>query len=526
MEKLSLKTLVAYIKNNFGLVLRYAVSGFSGVVANLIVFTLLVEWLAVWYISAALIGFVAAYLVTFSLHKWWTFDATTPDRTAFQSVLYLASALGTLVINTALLYVFVELFAITPVVAQFISLGISAVLSFVFTSQVTFHADEQRWQKIVRVCTDRYVSKQWFVPVVLLVVLVLFAGVRLSIVPLTFSSDAVGFVKTAQYIVGDEGGSFEGSRFLKPAAPAVVASISSVAHISYPTALLTQAFLGFIALGLAAYWFGVVFWGDRRAGFVYAIIIVTAYPIVKYGLDNYIETGAWALYFVALAAMLRWYKSPETTWLWLTAGALLLGLLWKEYAALAGLVFGLVILFQPRLSVSAKVWSVLQGFSLTLLPWGIWQAYVYNAYNYTYLDWLAMGTAEEFYQATYTLLAVTKSLAGLLLLVWVFVLVGLLQFRKLSKTQKQFVWFLLVPSFGFLLWGWVSTRLFFSLVPLAAIFATVGLRRLVAFRYQVAVLVFIGVFNMTVVWWSSNPDARAILNNFAYDNNQAIEQSN
>ena len=517
MKKPTLQNLISYFKQNFWLLVRYGVSGFAGIIANLIVFTLAVEWLGVWYIVAALIGFVAAYIVTFSMHKWWTFDKTAKKRTFFQSLLYLASALGTLVINTALLYLFVEWVGLVPVAGQFIALGISAVLSFIFTSQVTFHADENRWDSFIIFCRERFFNKWWFAPFVLILFLSLLAFVRLSYVPITFSSDAEGFVATAEYIAGDEAGRFEGSRFLKPAAPALVAFIVSVTGISYPSALLAQAVIGFFLLGLAAYYFGRIFWGDRKAGFAYAVIIATTYPIIRYGLDTFTETGAWALYLAALAGTLLWYQKPQTKWLWLTALVLLLGLLWKEYAVLAGLVFGLAILFQPVLSVRDKVWSILQGLSLTLVPWAIFQAFVYRVYDYSYLDWLSLGMSEEFYQATYTLMSVVKSMAGLLLFVWVFVLVGLLRFAQLNKTQKQFIYFLFIPSFGFLLWGWVSTRLFFSLVPLAAILATHGLRTLLTFRYQIVVLILISIINLSVIWTSFNPDVRIMLNNFAYD---------
>lgn len=526
MEKLTLQNLTLYIKNNFWLLVRYVVSGFSGIIANLIVFAVATELFAVWYIFAALIGFVAAYVVTFSMHKWWTFDKTAGERTVFQSLLYLVSALGTLVINTALLYVFVEGFELAPVLGQFIALGISAVLSFLFTSQVTFHADEARWNTFLRIFTERYCNKIWFVPVVLLTLLVLLAALRLNYVPVTFSSDAEGFIATAQYLVGDEGGRFEGSRFLKPVAPALVALIAQVPTLNYPSALLIQAFLGFLTLGLAAYWFGTVFWNSRSAGFAYAIIIATAYPILRYGLDSYVETGAWTLYLAALVGTLLWYKNPQTKWLWFTAVALLIGLLWKEYAVLAGLVFGFAILFQPLLSVKDKMWSILQGACLTLVPWGIWQAFVYKVYDYSYLDWLSQGASEEFYQATYTLMAVAKSLVGLLLFVWVFVLLGIIRFGRLTKVQKQFTYFLLLPSFGFLLWGWVSSRLFFSLVPLATIFAVHGLRTLFSFRRQILVLLCISIMNLVVVWWAFSPDVRTMLNNFAYDRSAPIEQSN
>ena len=80
--------IYAYIRVNFWLLFRYGVSGVSGIVANLIVFAILVEHYDVWYLTAAVFGFLAAYVVTFTMHKFWTFNATPLKRTWSQSLIY------------------------------------------------------------------------------------------------------------------------------------------------------------------------------------------------------------------------------------------------------------------------------------------------------------------------------------------------------------------------------------------------------------------------------------------------------
>jgi putative flippase GtrA len=519
MKELTFHNLFTYIKENSWLLIRYGISGVSGVIANLILFTIVVEWFDVWYIFGALLGFAAAYIVTFAMHKWWTFGPTAKERTLFQSALYLCSALGTLVINTVLLYSFVEWVGVRPVLGQFAALGISAIMSFIFTSQVTFHANEKRGQDFFDWLSKRCSSllkRKWSYPILLLGFLILIAVFRISFMPITFSSDSAGYVATAEFIAG-EGGEFIGARYLKPLAPGIVALIAETTSASYPTALLIQAFLGYILLGFAAYWFGMTLWNDRRAGILLSILVATSYPILRYGLDFLTETGAWTLYFAALAGTVLWYRRPSTKLLWLTSIIILLGLLWKEYAVLAGVVYGLAIIFQPSLSYKEKFYTVMQGFCLVLLPWIIWQGYVYFTYEYSYLDWLAIGASGEAYQNTYTLFAVIKSLAGLLLFSWVFVLIGFWKYPSFESIQKRFIQFLALPSFGFLLWGWVSTRLFFSLVPLVGIFAVHGIRTLFSFRVQLVVLLFISIMNLTLVWFTFNPDIRTILNDFAYD---------
>ncbi len=126
-------------RSYFTLILRYVIAGVSGVVANFLVFTTLLTAYDIWYIYAAFWGFVAAYVVTFTLHKYWTFKERSADRLYRQSGLYLFSAVSVLILNITALHVLVTA-GVTPIIAQFVSLGFVAILSFIFTSKVTFAA--------------------------------------------------------------------------------------------------------------------------------------------------------------------------------------------------------------------------------------------------------------------------------------------------------------------------------------------------------------------------------------------------
>lgn len=124
------------------MVIRYAVSGFAGIGANLAVYSVCVLVFHMWYILAALLGFVAAYAVTFLMHKYWTFKSLSPELFYKQSVVYFFSAVATLCINTASLFIMVDYVVVHPVLAQFFSLLLAAALSFLFTTQITFHATQ------------------------------------------------------------------------------------------------------------------------------------------------------------------------------------------------------------------------------------------------------------------------------------------------------------------------------------------------------------------------------------------------
>jgi putative flippase GtrA len=512
-----LRTIWAYVQENFSLLFRYGVSGGLGVVANILTFSFLVDWMKIWYVYGAVGAFVVAYVVTFSLHKWWTFKATASSRTVTQGMLYLFSALSSLCVTVAVLYVLVDWFNFWPTFAQCIALGVTALLSFIFTVHVTFHADETRLKKIVTAISQRHTTwmgyHSYWVSLLFLILASL-ALVRLSEMPVVFNSDSAGFASTADLLLG-ESAEFNGARYLKPLAPSVIALLTFFG-IETEFGVLVQAVLMYFLLGLSVYFFGVSLFTKKASAFVLAVVVAGSFPMLKYGLDYYTESGAWALYFLSLTGMVAWYKNPQRTWLWFTSLMLLAGVLWKEYAVLAGLTFFLLICFQTKLTLKERFLVVLEVATLALLPWLIWQYYVYSTYHYSYFDWFEIGTASEAYATMYTIPAVVKSVFVLLGIGWIYFIWGITRWSSLSILVKQISYAMFLPAFGFLLWGYVSSRLFFSLVPLASIFVAVGVMAIQRNSYRFFMILFYLFASVLLVWISFVPDIRTLLDMITY----------
>jgi len=499
------------------LMLRYGVSGVAGIVANLIVFSVAVILFGMWYMYATLIGFLAAYVTTFTLHKYWTFEQQNKDTLLAQSLLYLTSALGVLVVNMVLLYCLVQFFSIASVLAQGISVCISAGVSFLFTSRVTFNKNEHRLQILNEMLLRGWRSATAHFPfVALLVVMALGVSfVRIYYMPLSYTTDAIGYVATADFLLEKPEAVFYGERLIKPLAPAVIALLSFLG-MSTVDALLFQAVFLYVVLGITSYAFGWVLFRDKTQAFLTSFFVLFSYPMVRYGLDYYTETGAWALYFASLAGIVLWYQRPLPRILWFVALTILLGILWKEYSFLVGLALGLVILFHAGLSLKSKAYAILQCIFVIVIPWLLWQYYVYTSFGYTYVDWLIIGTNPDAYHSEYSLLSVGKSLFVLLLGYWLFVVYGLMQWRTIPTLVKSYTYFLLVPSCGFLLWGYVSSRLFFSLVPLVVPLAVVGVVAITHKRLRWLLVVGLGVFHAMLLYISFGSNMRAIINYITY----------
>lgn len=123
--------LVQFVK--FGLV------GVSNTLITLLVYTLLWNLLGVWYVAASAIGFAVGAVNGFLWNRAWTFkghvgDALTPVRW------FVVQGCG-LLVNSALIYLFVDGAGVDKLAAQAATIVIVTVLTFIANRSWTFRAD-------------------------------------------------------------------------------------------------------------------------------------------------------------------------------------------------------------------------------------------------------------------------------------------------------------------------------------------------------------------------------------------------
>ncbi len=294
--------------------------------------------------------------------------------------------------------------------------------------------------------------------------------------PLTFTSDATGYLETARWMSGEEV-PLHPERMLKPLAPLGIV-LFSFATGDLVSGMVLEVGIMYLLLAIATYLFFFSFFRQKTFALYGTIILVTSYPLIFYGLDLYTETGAIFFYILALFGAWKYLTTDDRLFFWLTTITITLGMLWKEYSAVSGLFFGLIILFHPSRSFREKLkdLTLLGGVTVGLL--GAWQWYVYTMYQYSYLDWYRVGIAGDATAREYTLYHIAKSLFATVLLAWALVPVGLLKWKAFSPIERRYILILVLPSFMFLLWGYVSSRLYFIIAPLALLFILHSLRTL------------------------------------------------
>jgi len=115
---------------------RFCIAGAAGVIAYYTALYGLTEYLGVWYVTSAMVGFTLNTGLNFILQKFWTFQNKEKHMVGRQLVLYIAMTISFLVGNALFLYLMVEYLHMWYIGAQVIlTVGIS-ILSFIISGRI------------------------------------------------------------------------------------------------------------------------------------------------------------------------------------------------------------------------------------------------------------------------------------------------------------------------------------------------------------------------------------------------------
>ena len=117
--------------------LRYLVAGGGSAAVDFFFLYLFTDVAGIHYLLSSVFAFLIAFVVSFILQKFWTFQDHSTDRVHMQAVAYFVVAGLNLLLNTLLMYLFVDKLHVWYLFAQFISSGLIACESF-FISRYLF----------------------------------------------------------------------------------------------------------------------------------------------------------------------------------------------------------------------------------------------------------------------------------------------------------------------------------------------------------------------------------------------------
>ncbi len=121
-------------------IVRYLISGGVATIANLTILFLLVHFGHMHYLPASMAAFILAIAVSFGMQKFWTFHDWPMHDTHAQFVRYLMVILGNLLLNTAVMYLLVEVGELWYLLAQVIATTAVSVTGFFGYHHFVFRA--------------------------------------------------------------------------------------------------------------------------------------------------------------------------------------------------------------------------------------------------------------------------------------------------------------------------------------------------------------------------------------------------
>jgi glycosyltransferase involved in cell wall biosynthesis/putative flippase GtrA len=132
MVKIALKLAQKYKQY-----IKFVISGGTATLAHFTILYSLTE-LGLWYIFSASIGFIAAFLTSFFMQKFWTFRDNSRDRMASQMSIFFLVVLVGMLINASGMYYLVEYHDVYYLLAQVIVAAFIAVGNFFMYRFVIF----------------------------------------------------------------------------------------------------------------------------------------------------------------------------------------------------------------------------------------------------------------------------------------------------------------------------------------------------------------------------------------------------
>ena len=121
---------------------RYIISGGSAAVVNILTLYVFTEFFHVWYLFSSVIAVCSAWAVSFVLQKFWTFQNFHLHRAHVQALFHAALSLFGVLMNTVLLYIFVEYFHLWYNAGQIIAGVLLACMNYFVFKHYIFPSDE------------------------------------------------------------------------------------------------------------------------------------------------------------------------------------------------------------------------------------------------------------------------------------------------------------------------------------------------------------------------------------------------
>jgi putative flippase GtrA len=133
-------------------VVRFCIAGLAGGIAYYTALYCLTEFLGVWYIASAAVGFVLNTGLNFTFRKFWAFQDKDLDVIHRQIMLYVTMSVSFIIVNSIFLYLMVQHLHMWYITAQMILTVVLTIVSFIlcqkiFKAERSQHVQKTPWRR-------------------------------------------------------------------------------------------------------------------------------------------------------------------------------------------------------------------------------------------------------------------------------------------------------------------------------------------------------------------------------------------
>ena len=361
---------------------RFVISGGTATAVNLGTLFLLTHFWGMWYLLSSVFAFAASFFVSFTMQKLWTFGDTSKSRAHVQVFLYFLVILVALVINTALIYIFVEYMHFHYLLAQLISGIFIAFMNYFSYKHLVFRDSEETIEdaSLSTPQTQRQTSLTHVLFFVVAIGLFLLLSLyRLSENPPTWLDEgtitqvSINLAGSGTYGLQTAPGHFVSADFLTTSFP--VFYPIALSFLLFGTTILNARVVMVLFMGLScvlSYLLIRMLATERKRelSILSLYLLVTFAPLYGHG-KNVLGEVPGLMFFVASLFVFYLAEKYPDLWLWALSGTLAgLSMATKPIYLLIIAPSALLVLLIQRKRLSRKsIGAYAAGAAVVLLVW-------------------------------------------------------------------------------------------------------------------------------------------------------------
>lgn len=131
-----LYNIVKQLYTRFRNLILYSIIGAMSAGSDFLVFTILIERISIYYLSANIVSTLCGIVMSFTLNRHYNFKVK--DNVLFRFVIFLSVGLSGLALSSVILYTMIDIWLQNELLSKFVALIVSVLVQFTLNKCITF----------------------------------------------------------------------------------------------------------------------------------------------------------------------------------------------------------------------------------------------------------------------------------------------------------------------------------------------------------------------------------------------------